>query len=533
MQLEKKWPLLVPEVIVGVDGLLTEILEKHIRDHKFIGLCRTGGVGKTTLAKLIFNKIYSKFEFSCFIEEISHIPGTNDEVKKRVWERMFRRGVPVCGSFGADEWYQVRGRSLFVVFDDVQDTHHVKLLQEIAHDNGMRESRFIVTGRDKNRLRDCGQEIHICPLDRLENEDANKLFITHAFPGQQEPPKSWRPVAKQVVDGCEGLPLTLDLMGKWLRDKPIDYWEEIPIALRECDPVIGLEEKVWAKLQLSYDTLPGTEKHIFLDIASFSVFREVPFSIDDALQAWTSIYGRGRNRLQTLEDMSLVRIDHDEVDDRRYFYMHEHLKNIGQKIARLEGMSFSLSEVRTWSTLGSDPGAEVQYQYPFDDQVIFQGGQELGKIVAHRVSITKISMQVYGQTCAFCIMREVWSKLTAIRYLDLSVRVSDCCQYCMTRGCPLPNTLVLFHLNLNKNGNVVISGGVGTNFPNDTASTTTGTLVLTGCTALVKLDLVECVNVDLGGLNELKRLQRLQIIGCGTVGNWPTSFKRDLTCNFH
>ncbi|KAL3692609.1 hypothetical protein R1sor_006260 [Riccia sorocarpa] len=530
VQLERKPPLMVPEVTVGVDRLLTEILGRRIRDHKFVGFFGMGGVGKTTLAKVIFNKIFAKFEFSCFVEEIKQIPGTKDEVKKKVWEKMLRHGVPVrsaSGSSGAGEWYQVTGRSLLVVFDDVQDTDQVKLLKEIAHDNGMGESRFIVTGRDRNRLRDCAQDIHICELDKLEDVDANKLFITYAFPGQQEPPESLRPVVKQVVDGCEGLPLTLEVLGMYLRDeKETEQWEEIPTALRECNKIADLDQKVWAKLQLSYDRLPENEvKYMFLDIASFFIFNEVSvqFPVDAAISAWTSMYGIGHSRLRTLVDRAMVRIITTDLagNEWREFYMHEHLRKMGQRIAKMEGRSFDLSRVRTLWTSDSDPGENVHNHYPRDDQVIFQGDQELGKIVAHRVSITKKSMLVCGQTCAFCIMRKVWPKLTAIRYLHLKVHVSDCCQECKNRGCPLPNTLVLFSLKFMNRGDFVISGGIGTNFPDDT----TGTLVLTGCTSLVSMDLSGCNNVDLGGLNKLQHLQDLAIVACGGIRNWPTSLR--------
>ncbi|KAL3692612.1 hypothetical protein R1sor_006263 [Riccia sorocarpa] len=535
VQLERKPPLMVPEVTVGVDRLLTEILGRRIRDHKFVGFFGMGGVGKTTLAKVIFNKIFATFEFSCFVEEIKQIPGTKDEVKEKVWKKMLRHGVRVrsaSGSSGADEWYQMTGRSLLVVFDDVQDTDHVRLLKEIAHDNGMGESRFIVTSRDRNRLRDCAQDIHICELDKLEDVDANKLFITYAFPGQQEPPESLRSGVKQVVDGCEGLPLTLEVLGMYLRDeKEIEQWEEIPTALRECNKIADLDQKVWAKLRLSYDRLPENEvRYMFLDIASFFIFEEVSnvFPVDAVISAWTSMYGIGHSRLRTLVDRALVRIITTGKDpfgnDEREFYMHEHLRKMGQRIAKMEGRSFDLSRVRTLWTSDSDPGENAHNQYPPDDHVIFQGDQELGKIVAHRVSITKKSMLVCGQTCAFCIMREVWPKLTAIRYLDLNVHVADCCQECKNRGCPLPNSLFLFRLEFEHKGDFIISGGIGTNFPDDT----TGTLVLTGCTSLVGMGLSRCNNVDLGGLNKLQRLQDLVIASCGGIRNWPTSL-RELT----
>ncbi|KAL3691159.1 hypothetical protein R1sor_004810 [Riccia sorocarpa] len=455
-ELERRPPLMVPKEVVGVKALVAEILGTHIRDHKFVGIWGMGGVGKTTLAKVVFNKMFAKFEYTCFIEDLKQIPRTKEEVKSLVWKEMNHYGVPVSGASGPSErsgWYQVKGKSLLVVLDDVEDSNHVTLLEEIAYENGMEESRFVLTSRNAQRLRN----VKTIPLDALEQEDDKKLFTLYSQP---DPPESFRKVLEEIVDGCGGLPLTLEVLGRYLKGQEIELWEEIPGALRDCDEGIAdLQEKVWAKLQLSYDRLPGSEvKDMFLDIVSIFLPDHQSFTTTDAKMAWSSTDKGTLNHLRILEDRALVTVRGEE------FYMHEHLRRMGERIARREGRH-----------LNSDASS----MYPLDDKVIFQPDQELGKIVTSKIEVDEE----------------------------------------MIRGVDLPNTLVLLSLG-GYGSDLVFSDGAGGYLVNDTSS---GTLLLTRCFSLVNVELSECKTVDLGGLGELRRLRVLAIKSCTLVRNWPKS----------
>jgi replication-associated recombination protein RarA len=52
---------------------LSKLLNRDSSDVRMVGIWGIGGIGKTTIAKAIYNQLQRKFEGSCFLEDVREI----------------------------------------------------------------------------------------------------------------------------------------------------------------------------------------------------------------------------------------------------------------------------------------------------------------------------------------------------------------------------------------------------------------------------------------------------------------------------
>ncbi|XP_039165764.1 disease resistance protein RUN1-like [Eucalyptus grandis] len=263
----------VPKHLVGHDDRvkdLIELLDVKQFDVRLIEIYGMGGTGKTTIAKVVFNKLCSHFGKCCsFLENIrersikegivhlqkkllSDIGGSRSIEKIEDSEEGMRR-------IGAT----LSNKKVLVVLDDVDEKVPIKNL--IGNSKLHRGSRIIITSREKDILQDRGFEGDIQHYEMLKMDDvlALQLFCRHAF-DRDIPLDHYSDLSSKIVSLMEGLPLSIEVVGSLLKGKDKKFWNEMLVRLSE-EP----EKKILDKLRISYDDLEYEHKQIFLDIACF------------------------------------------------------------------------------------------------------------------------------------------------------------------------------------------------------------------------------------------------------------------------
>ncbi|KAM2248655.1 hypothetical protein ACFXTI_003399 [Malus domestica] len=310
--------------LVGIETKIEEIESLLCIDSPDIctvGIWGMGGIGKTTLAGAVFNRLTSKFEASCFlanVREESRKQGPknlqNILLREILNEKDLTIGTPSIGSKLVRE--RLSRTRVLIVLDDVNDSEQLELLVGDDVRFGPK-SRIIVTTRDRSLLNEMVGEDKIYEVKGLKNDEALQLFQMHAFKNKS-PTTEYTEFSRKVIDYIKGVPLALKTLGAlFLHCKTEEDWDEELRKLKKFP-----SEKVQNVLRLSYNGLEENEKECFLDIACFLKGMDV-----DSAKRMIQLRGFFANGIQVLIDKSLLSISMTNCLE-----MHDLLQEMGQKI---------------------------------------------------------------------------------------------------------------------------------------------------------------------------------------------------------
>ncbi|KAK9930657.1 hypothetical protein M0R45_027688 [Rubus argutus] len=255
------------EGLVGMDSHLKKMLsylDIGRPDVRIIGISGMGGIGKTTIAHVVSQRVKTQFEGNSFLENIREVIEKQGPVhlQEQLLSNLLKSNVNVQDTeMGKDIIkHRLCTRKVLIVLDDVdQDEQLEALCDRKWFGPG---SRIIVTSRDEHLLNrfDVDEVYKVNPLTDVE---ALKLFRMKAFKEGQGG-KDFLELSKEFLKYADGVPLAIKVLAGSVKGRSLELWSSALDRLKQKP-----EKKIIDVLKVSFDGLQETEKNIFLDIACF------------------------------------------------------------------------------------------------------------------------------------------------------------------------------------------------------------------------------------------------------------------------
>ncbi|CAN6555771.1 unnamed protein product [Malus baccata var. baccata] len=332
------------EDLVGIDSRLEELnrlLDIKSDDVRFIGICGMGGIGKTTIARVIFDNISNEFEIFTWITcGVSQTPQGDLQLQKKLLYEALRQDIDVPNvNEGAIMIKNILcKRKVLLILDDVVNLGQLKSLAGNKEWFGL-GSRVIITTRDENLLGEHGADskykehgVHRkYKVNLLSDMEALQLFRQRALNDKFR--KDYLELSTRLVHKAGGLPLALKIVGSSLLHKSQEEWHNALDKL-ESVPTGRISEM----LETCYHALPDDEKRIFLDIACFfrGMDKERVVEILDYF-GFNAMVG-----MEVLVERAFVTISNNKV------LMHDLIQEMGQQIVRKDSVVDPGEQSRLW-----------------------------------------------------------------------------------------------------------------------------------------------------------------------------------------
>ncbi|KAG6599275.1 Disease resistance protein RUN1, partial [Cucurbita argyrosperma subsp. sororia] len=325
-------PLYVAKYPVGIDYQLETLrLHSHYWTEPsisvyMVGIYGIGGIGKTTFAKALYNKIANQFEACCFISKVRETSKQFNglvQLQENLLHEILKEDLKVGNLDRGINIIKHRlcSQKVLIALDDVDKLEQLEAL--VGGRDWFGPGSIIIVTTRNNHLLSIHEFDQKYGIQGMNHDDALELFSWHAFK-KSHPPSAYVDLSKRATSYCKGHPLALVVLGSFLctRDDEAE-WRSI---LDEFEN--SLSKDISDILRISFDGLEEKVKEIFLDISCFLVEEKVEY-VKNILNAchFNADFG-----IIVLIDLSLVTIEYNTMQ------MHDLVRHMAHKI--VNGESF-------------------------------------------------------------------------------------------------------------------------------------------------------------------------------------------------
>ncbi|XP_047072188.1 disease resistance protein Pik-2-like, partial [Lolium rigidum] len=429
--------------IVGRDTeikkIIDLILDKAGQQLKVISVWGMGGLGKTTLARDVYQEISGKFEKrACvtimrpfILEELfkSLVIQLNAETseKKNVVGLLGSTKITSPPAISLSELTKelarlIEEKSSLIVLDDVSSVAEWDLIVQ-RFPKMAKGSRVLVTTREENIAKLCSvQKDYIYKLEALKKEHARDLFTKKVFKEAVYLDEQYPEMVEQaelILKKCRGLPLAIVTIGGFLANQP-----KTAVAWRRLNENISAELEtnqelgtILAVLTKSYDGLPYELKSCFLYLPIFP--EDYKVSRRRLVRRWTAegysreVRGKSAeaiadNYFMDLISRSMILPHQQSIHSRKGIdacHVHDLIREIGVSKSIEENLVFRLEE-----------GCSLNTQHTVRHLAISSNWEGNQNDLESIVDMSRVrSITVFGKWKSFYIS----DKIRLLRVLDL------------------------------------------------------------------------------------------------------------------
>ncbi|XP_066338457.1 disease resistance protein RGA5-like [Miscanthus floridulus] len=269
--------------LIGVqeprDKVISLLTAEEQMEMKIVSIVGSGGLGKTTLAKAVYENLTVDVHFKAFVPV-----GQNPDLKKVLRDILIGLGKQrYTMEFNLtlldekqliDELREfLKNKRYFIVIDDVWDVSSWNIIRYALYDNSL-GSKIVITTRKHDVAMKVGCSYNMKPLPY---ESSKELFYGRIFGSEQKCPKTFVKISEQIIKKCGGVPLAIITTSSLLANKlgNMKEWYEFCESIGSGHGNNHDMENMRRILSLSYYDLPAHLKTCLLYISLFPEDSEI------------------------------------------------------------------------------------------------------------------------------------------------------------------------------------------------------------------------------------------------------------------